>query len=87
MTSWPPQADEERIKRNMELREQLKTRPDSMKPSDRVRAEQLVARDERKRVKREKAKAKAARKTRWLAKKGTGRLTKRAQAEGAVRLK
>ena len=50
--NWPKQAEEEKIARNIELRELLKSDPDSLSAEDRARAELLVERDARKAAKK-----------------------------------
>ena len=52
------QAPDEKLEENRKLREQYKADKDSMAPEERVRAEVLIARDERKRLAKETARKK-----------------------------
>ena len=52
------QAPDEKLEENRKLREQYKADKDSMTPEERVRAEVLIARDERKRLIKETARKK-----------------------------
>ena len=52
------QAPDEKLEENRKLREQYKADKDSMAPEERVRAEVLIARDERKRLIKETARKK-----------------------------
>lgn len=53
-SSWMPQADASTVQRNIELRTQFKSNPESLPAEQRQRAEILIKRDEKKKAKKER---------------------------------